>query len=208
MYGVDSADRSDIRTSLLAAPFVVCLPLALAGLDESSSLAYRRDAITEGQYWRLFTAHLAHTQPGHALLNLAVWPFVLWLAKDRISIHQWGIGFLCCALGVDIGLWQFSPGVQWYVGLSGVLHGLLVLAAIMVWRRERMPAVLVLFGVTAKLVWEQTGGALPGSEVWIGHPVIVDAHLYGVLSGVVCAGFFHIRRERVLRVLRVLRVFR
>ena len=202
MYGVDSADRSNngkIHAGVLAAPFIVCLPLALAGLDESSSLAYHRDAITEGQYWRLFTAHLVHTQPGHALLNLAAWPLVFWLAKDCIAIHQWGIGFLFCVLGVDIGLWWFSPDVPWYVGLSGVLHGLLVLAAIAVWRRERMLALLVLLGMTAKLVWEQTGGALPGSAVWISHPVIVDAHLYGALSGMVCAVFFCIRREWVLR---------
>ena len=172
---------------MLAAPFVVCLPLALAGLDESSSLAYNRDAIAEqGQYWRLFTAHLAHTQLSHALLNLAVWPLVFWTARDDLSGRQWGLGFLFCALGVAVGLWWFSPAVQWYVGLSGVLHGLLVLAAIAVWRHARIPALLILFGVAVKLAWEQIGGALPGSEVWIGHRVIVDAHLYGGLSGVIC----------------------
>ena len=190
MCGVESADRPSgkAQASVLATPFVVCLPLALAGLDESSRLAYDRDAITGGgQYWRLLTAHLAHTQLSHALLNLAAWPLVFWMARTDLSGRQWGLGFLFCALGVAVGLWWLSPAVQWYVGLSGVLHGLLVLAAIAVWRRTRIPALLILFGVTVKLVWEQTGGALPGSEAWIGHRVIVDAHLYGALSGIVFA---------------------
>ena len=190
MYGVDLADQSNngkIHAGVLAAPFVVCLPLALVGLNASSRLAYNRSAIFEaGQYWRLLTAHLVHTNFAHALLNLAAWLFVFWLAKNHLSIQQWEIGFLLCAVGVDIGLWWCSPNVQWYVGLSGLLHGLLVLSVLMVWRYERAPIFLVLPGMAVKLLWEQTQGALPSSNI-IGHPVIVDAHLFGALSGVLCA---------------------
>jgi len=46
--------------------------------------------------------------------------------------------------------------------------------------------VLVAF-VAAKLVWEQTGGPLPGSEATSGGTVIVDAHLYGALGGFIAA---------------------
>ena len=66
-----------MRAGMLATPFVVCLLLALMGLNESSSLAYSRTALMEkGQYWRLLTAHLVHTDLAHALLNLAAWPLV------------------------------------------------------------------------------------------------------------------------------------
>ena len=163
------------------------MPLTLAGLDESSSLAYSRSALMEGrQYWRLLTAHLAHTNLAHTLLNLAAWPLVFWLAQGRLSIRQWAIGFLFCAFGVSFGLWWFLPAVEWYVGLSSVLHGLLVLSALAVWQYELIPALLVLLGVGVKRFWEQTSGALPGSAAWISHPVVIDAHLFGALSGMLC----------------------
>ena len=172
------------RAGILALPFMVCLPLALAGLDESSGLAYSRTALMEkGQYWRLLTAHLVHTDLPHALLNLAAWPLIFWLAQSRLSGCQWMTGLLFCAFGVSVGLWFFSPTVQWYVGLSGVLHGLLVLSALTVWWQQPVLTLLVLLGVIIKLLWEQTQGSLPGSAVWIGHPVIVDAHLFGALAG-------------------------
>lgn len=172
---------------VLSIPFVVCLPLALAGLDESSLLAYSREAIVgQGQYWRLLTGHGVHTDLVHALMNLAAWPFVFWLAHGEASARQWALGFLFCVLGVDAGLWWFSPDVAWYVGLSGVLHGVLVWSALAAWRQARFPALAVLLGVAAKLLWEQIAGPLPGSETWIGHRVVVDAHLYGALSGGLC----------------------
>lgn len=182
---------------LLAAPGIICLPLALAGLDESSPLAYNRSAILDaGQYWRLLTAHLVHTDLVHTLLNLAVWPLILWLARDRLSICQWSISFLICAIGIDLGLYGFAPAVEWYVGLSGILHGLLVIAALAAWRHEPALARLLLLGITAKLLWEQNNGALPGSDI-IGHPIIVDAHLFGALSGALCACGALVGRKRL-----------
>jgi rhomboid family GlyGly-CTERM serine protease len=173
---------------LLLAPFVLCLPLALLGLDGQSSLAYQRSAIADGgQYWRLLTAHVVHTNLAHTLLNLAAWPLVFLLGHQVLSAKVWGAVFVLCALGVSAGLWWFSPEVQWYVGLSGVLHGLLVLSAIAAWWHWRPLALAILLGLLAKLCWEQVVGVLPGSTAWIESPVIVDAHLYGAVSGLLFA---------------------
>jgi rhomboid family GlyGly-CTERM serine protease len=84
---------------------------------------------------------------------------------------------------IDAGFWFFYPELEWYVGLSGVLHGLLVagLFAGLV-QRDREAVILTLF-VIAKLAWEQLAGPLPGSESSSGGVVIVDAHLYGAIGG-------------------------
>ena len=74
----------------------------------------------------------------------------------------------------------------WYVGLSGLLHGLLA-AGITTKLRQPDGETLLLAGLLiGKLVWEQFGGPLPGSEVTSGGPVVVNAHLYGALGG--CLG--------------------
>ena len=41
--------------------------------------------------------------------------------------------------------------------------------------------------VAGKLLWEQTVGPLPGSESSAGGTVIVNAHLYGAVGGVLGA---------------------
>ena len=70
-----------------------------------------------------------------------------------------------------------------YVGLSGLLYGLLVAGLLAgVLERDREAIILAAF-VIAKLAWEQFAGPMPGSEATTGGKVIVEAHLYGALGG-------------------------
>jgi hypothetical protein len=84
---------------------------------------------------------------------------------------------------MDIAFWTLNPELYWYVGMSGMLHGLLAAGIV-----ARMPgldaesAVLLLL-MLAKIGYEQFGGPVPGSEITSGGPVVVDAHLYGALGG-------------------------
>jgi hypothetical protein len=82
---------------------------------------------------------------------------------------------------IDAGFVLFEPQLQWYVGLSGVLHGALAAGVVAWWRHETRPLALALTLVlVGKLAWEQWHGALPLSGDM---PVIVDAHLYGAVGG-------------------------
>jgi rhomboid family GlyGly-CTERM serine protease len=80
----------------------------------------------------------------------------------------------------------FDPGLDWYVGLSGVLHGLFAAGALRHWRERPAAAALMLAVLAGKLLWEQLLGPLPGTSSVAGGPVIVDAHLFGALGG--CLG--------------------
>ena len=53
-------------------------------------------------------------------------------------------------------------------------------------KKERNFAALVLFLLLAKLIWENTMGSVGTAEL-IGSPVLVEAHLLGVIWGVVIA---------------------
>lgn len=89
----------------------------------------------------------------------------------------------------------FSPKVDWYVGMSGMLHGLLALGIIDGLDRNRWPtciAGLLLFG---KLLSESISGPNPATERIIGTAVVTASHLYGVLSGIVTAIVLRLRRN-------------
>ena len=83
-------------------------------------------------------------------------------------------------IGVDAGLWLLSSTTQWYVGSSGVLHGVLAAGACAHLRRGEPDGWILALFLVGKLVYEQTLGALP---LTTGGAVIVDAHLYGAVSG-------------------------
>ncbi len=175
----------------------LCAALQAAGLE--TALRYDRGAIGDGQLWRLLSASLVHLGPLHLALNAVGLALVALLVGRRLSLRAWTGTGLLCALTVGLGLWWLAPAVGWYVGLSGVLHGLLAAgAATAAWRGLERGFHAVLLGVlAAKLAWEQLVGALPGTARIAGGTVIVDAHLFGALGGLLaCALLLAGRRLR------------
>jgi membrane associated rhomboid family serine protease len=86
-------------------------------------------------------------------------------------------------VGIDLGFLLLMPQLHWYVGLSGVLHGLLTAGAVAWWRGEDRRLTIALWTILlGKLAWEQWHGALPLSGDLT---VIVSAHLYGAVSGLI-----------------------
>ena len=88
---------------------------------------------------------------------------------------------------IDLGLWLGSPQLAWYVGLSGLLHGMLAAGIVAGLAHRNSEALILAVVVAGKLAWEQFAGPLPGSEATSGGAVIVDAHLYGVIGGALVA---------------------
>ena len=169
---------------LFMVPVMGMALLAGLGVDHHSAWAYHRVAISHGELWRLFSAHWVHLNTWHLLLNAVAGSILYLLASLVISPIQWVSATLNCMIGVSVGLWLFNPEIMWYVGLSGVLHGLIVIVAWQCWSRERLLTSIGLLGLVAKLGWEQFN-AISNITVWLDHPVIVDAHLYGACSGVI-----------------------
>jgi rhomboid family GlyGly-CTERM serine protease len=174
--------------------WAVCLSIALAAacltLFPEEGLRYERHAsFSEG--WRWLTAHLVHLGPLHLAFNLVGLALVCELFWQALPVRH-GVAVMLLAAGViNLLLWRFHPDVQWYAGLSGIVHALwaaCVTATLSHWhamgqKKHRLVAILGTALLFIKMIVERMGILMPevGAE---GFLVIKAAHSYGALTGV------------------------
>ena len=174
---------------------LLALALMLAGDSGREWLRFERAGIASGEAWRLLSGHFVHLGISHTILNLAGLVLVWLLVGRAYGCREWLWIIAGSIAAIDLGLWFGAPQLEWYVGLSGLLHGMLA-AGILDGLADRSAEARILAVVVAgKLAYEQFAGPLPGSEATSGGAVIVDAHLYGVIGGaVVAAALIRVRR--------------
>ena len=168
---------------LLAALLIL---ISFGGSPYREMMRYQRDAVLAGEVWRMLSASFVHLNRSHTLMNVAALVIIWGLFGGRFANRAWAVITLSCAFGVSLGVLLFDPEISGYVGLSGILHGLLTATAMADWRTSRRTALVVLSLVSGKLLWEQLLGPLPGSTETAGGTIVVDAHLYGAVTGLVC----------------------
>jgi|GEM_PF-288474 len=155
-------------------------------------LLYERTGLESGEVWRLFSAHIVHLGMTHCILNAVGLCLILQLFKGLFRSGFWWFAVTSLSMGISALFYWLNPGLAYYGGLSGVLHGLLALAlvtAIFDDKLFRRPmVVLAVVAVIGKLIYEQTSAYSAGYiEDAMGAPVVVDSHLYGAILGAILA---------------------
>ena len=170
---------------LPAALIAGCFLLQIADLEQA--LRFDRKLIGEGAWWRMLSANFIHLGWNHYALNMAGAALVFALFGASVSALEWLAVMIVTSIAIALAVLALNEEIHWYVGLSGTLHGMFAYGAVVELRYARLFASLLLLGAGAKLLWEQVAGSLPGTAEVVGGNVIVDAHLYGALAGLVLA---------------------
>lgn len=185
--------NTDIRWIIPLAMLLASIGIAVAGDLGREWLRYDRVWIAQGEAWRFATGHFAHLSWSHLVLNGAGLLLVWFLVGAAYNQRNWLLVIVVILMSIDTAFWVLNPGLHWYVGMSGMLHGLLA-AGIVARIRLLEPETLILAALmTIKIAWEQFAGPVPGSVSTSGGPVVVDAHLYGALGGILGALMARIR---------------
>jgi rhomboid family GlyGly-CTERM serine protease len=178
------------------------VPLAVAALSVAAGIAgpsarillrYHRSAIADGELWRLASGHFAHLGVGHLTLNVAGLALVWLLIGSAYGVLGWIFVMALSIAVIDIGFWFLDPELEWYVGMSGLLHGMLAAGILNRLREAPVESTALCALIVGKITYEQLAGPLPGSEASTGGFVVVNAHLYGAIAGVLGAGLLRIR---------------
>lgn len=173
--------------------------IVLAGLVFSfesfiETLRYDALLVEQGQYWRVVSAWFTHLNMNHWLANLGGLALLGLLLPAKASWR----GVTGFSLVVFVCAWLlFKSDYQGYVGLSGVLYGWLLIAAYgskayPVWVRWVLAVVLV-----GKVSLENMAPSVLPSSVgdFIGGPVAVESHLWGVMAGLLVISLARIVRR-------------
>ncbi|NVC92972.1 rhombosortase [Vibrio natriegens] len=163
--------------TLLIIISVICVALQFEPMASLSEWhAYN---IRHGEWWRIVTGNLTHTNFAHLGMNLAG----LWIISFvfRPSTKNFLTVFLL--LCTFVGALNLFTSMKVYVGLSGVLHGLFGFWALREVFEARRSSLLLVGGLIAKVVWEQLYGPSTSTAAMIGARVAIDAHLFGTVGG-------------------------
>jgi rhomboid family GlyGly-CTERM serine protease len=146
-------------------------------------LRYNRSDLVSGHYWQLVTGHLLHSNYWHLLMNLGGLMLAMLLHARYFTWHQLLWQWLLSAVLISTCLYTFTADMQSYVGLSGLLHAMLIQGAVKDIQHRQSGGWLLAGGLVAKVLWEQWHGPDPQLAQLIDASVATDAHLYGVLAG-------------------------
>jgi rhomboid family GlyGly-CTERM serine protease len=147
-------------------------------------IAYQRDALLQGEWWRLITGGWLHHNFSHLAMNVVAWAFIWQLMPQRLA----GVGGVLL-LGlevtlVDVTLLLLSPETEYYWGLSGALHGVFAVSAIILIKEHDKQGWWWLLGLLIKLGWDLLRTDVVTSEL-IGTRVHVESHIMGAVTGLV-----------------------
>lgn len=174
----------------------LALTAALLLWPESTAvLRYQRDAVEQGAWWRLLTANMVHGNGWHWLLNAASAGFQFWLFQGLGSKRSWWLVSLICVPANVLGMHWFSPGVSWYVGMSGALYGTAVVGGLLLLaNREWLVGGVLSTYLLGRILYEQFGASTAELAELITIPVAVDAHLWGLVTGYLLAALLLLAR--------------
>ena len=136
---------------------IVLASLLASVLPELPSVfIFDRDAIGEGEIWRLFTGHVVHFSPAHLMYNLLVFGISGYII-EKANYRRFGWLCFWLAASISVALFVLEPNMAYYGGLSGVACGTLYYCALMGLGKDRpwqlMSLLIVLF-VPVKIAFE------------------------------------------------------
>ena len=167
---------------------IICALAQLSLLLGKDWLQFSRADIALGEWWRFISANFVHLNWRHFGMNAAAVGAIYFLYSNILNSSGWLVSFLLNSLAVTVGLWLFSPQIQWYVGMSGVLHGILVMLVLLDYALNKSKLnILIFLLLLGKLIWEALLGPVPGSATIAGGAIVVQAHLYGFFGGLLMA---------------------
>jgi rhomboid family GlyGly-CTERM serine protease len=152
-----------------------------------NALEFNRYLILSGEYWRIWSGHLVHQNMSHFGLNTGTALILYFGFFPTIRASHLLTTYLIFSTLIGIGLLFYLPHLQWYNGLSGLLHALLAYFSALFAVYEKRIYWSVWIIVWLKVLSETFELNIFFQDIYMGLEVINEAHLMGVIIGTTSA---------------------
>ncbi|QUM84728.1 MULTISPECIES: rhombosortase [unclassified Moritella] len=169
---------------------LLCLIIYALSTENITALDYNRELIIDGELWRLITGNFNHTNIYHVLLNVCALAVISGLHYRYYSATVYLSLILLLSIGVGAGIFLLSPSTHLYVGLSGILHGIIIVGAIIDVTKKYYSGYILIAGTIIKIINEQFFNSPIEMSKLIQAQVLTEAHLYGLVTGLIIAPLF------------------
>lgn len=169
------------------------------------TLIFNHDSITNGEYWRLVSAHLVHSDREHLIWNLCAF-ILLSLLLEQQNRMMILIALAAGIFMIDFYLWFNTIGVINYAGFSGALNTLLVVTLFQQRQHKqhskelllRLLPVTIYIACLLKIIIEITSQQAIFSHIsWQALPQV---HLVGFITGTMII-IFSYKHKEILNIL-------
>ena len=177
---------------------LILLGLILLPENWAELLAYKREAIIAGEWWRLWSGHFVHFTAMHAFVNCTL---LLLLSALLMRAYSWKLVWGLLLLGspvISLALICFAPEMVSYRGASALAALVMALLISHTLSHVRRTAAYFLYALIiawlAKLSIEATGG-INFSDLPPAVHVAWQAHVAGILIGITVSFSFQSYRN-------------
>jgi len=176
---------------------LLCLIIYALSTENITALDYNRELIIDGEFWRLITGNFNHTNIYHVLLNVSALTVISGLHYRYYSPAAYFSLIFILSVGVGAGIFWLSPSTNLYVGLSGILHGIIIVGAIIDVTKRYYSGYVLIAGTVIKIINEQFFNSPIEMSQLIEAKVLTEAHLYGLITGLIVAPLFiHLNKKK------------
>lgn len=152
---------------------------------------YNRYIVGQGvQLYRLVTAHFMHTGEFHLVFNIIALWFIGLLHSRHYKLWQWCLMFPMLMAGTMAGIHYLDPNIAYYIGLSGILHGLVVIGAIADLHCKLRSGYVLLLLLVIKIALDELNIGFPNFQMLIQADIPTNANIFGTLTGLVLGLIF------------------
>ena len=170
---------------------IACILVMLFDPQSTELLRYQHNEIMAGEIWRMVTANFTHSNWNHLLLNLSGLVLIDYLFQPMIKQKSRMFLLLFC-LSTNVVILHYLIKLNWYVGLSGALHGYILGCAALTWSKAKITNSLIIVGVGLKLIAELNWEINSATAGLIEANVVEESHLAGAISAVVYSFVYYI----------------
>lgn len=150
---------------------------------------YVRNTVDQGEWWRILSGQLVHTNWPHFALNIGSLVLFALLFYNTIHVRTFTISLFLLIVSVGVCIHLFEPRIHWYAGLSGAIYGLYLIGARTAYQAEdKLVAVGVAVLIIGKAAFDHWIGPIQNNAELIGARVVTESHLYGIATAIVMIG--------------------